>query len=73
MLALQIDDKNIENLLYSKFRKIENIKEYIINLISQDLSKEYQLWDKNELDYISKVDLSTPLEDNEDYYCNYLK
>ena len=67
MLALQIDDKNIENLLYSKFHKIEDIKKYIINLVTQDLSKEYQLWDKNELDYISKVDLSTPLEDDEDY------
>jgi len=67
MLALQIDDKNIENLLYSKFHKIEEVKKYIINLITQDLSKEYQLWDKNELDYISRVDLSTPLKDDEDY------
>jgi len=67
MLALQIDDKNIENLLYSKFHKIEDVKKYIINLITQDLSKEYQLWDKNELDYISRVDLSTPLKDDEDY------
>jgi len=67
MLALRIDDKNIENLLYSKFQKIDEIKNYIINLISKDLTQEHQLWQKDELEYISKIDLSTPLEDNEDY------
>ena len=65
MLAIQIDDKNIENLLYSKFNKIEEIKKYILNLINKDL--EYPLWEKEELEYISKVDLSTPLKDDEDY------
>jgi len=67
MLALRIDDRNIENLLYLKFQKIDEIKNYIINLISKDLTQEYQLWQKDELEYISKIDLSTPLEDNEDY------
>ena len=67
MLALQIDDDKIENLLYSKFQKIEDIKEYIINLISKDLTNDYHLWTTEELNYISKVDLSTQLEDDEDY------
>ena len=34
---------------------------------NQETQIEYDLWNKDELDYISKVDLSTPLEDDEDY------
>jgi len=67
MLSVHINDKNIENLLYSKFQKKDEIEKYVLNLINENLTKEYPLWNKKELDYISKVDLSTPLEDNEDY------
>jgi len=35
--------------------------------VKDDEVESYELWNENELDHISKVDLSTPLEDDEDY------
>ena len=40
-------------------------EEYWMNM--KWMSDGKKLWNKDELDYISKVDLSTPLEDDEDY------
>ncbi|MEA3315976.1 MAG: hypothetical protein U9Q30_08990 [Campylobacterota bacterium] len=35
--------------------------------VEVDEKNDYEFWSDNELEYISKVDLSTPLEDDEDY------
>jgi len=35
--------------------------------IKTDQKEDYEFWSDKELEYISKVDLSTPLEDGEDY------
>ena len=40
--------------------------EITLNSKNSDI-EEYELWSDKELDYISKVDLSTSLEDDEDY------
>jgi hypothetical protein len=37
------------------------------NNIEIEPKKDYEFWTDKELEYISKVDLSTPLEDDEDY------
>ena len=71
MLALQIDNPTIENYFHDS-NTIKKVLEFIaVNKIIIDkniLSNEsYQLWSKSELDHISKVDLSTPLNDDEDY------
>jgi len=51
--------KFLENLQESvKVAKVENPK------LESDA---YELWSDEEHEYISKVDLSTPLEDDEDY------
>jgi len=51
--------KFLENLQESvKVTKVENPK------LESDA---YGLWSDKELEHISKVDLSTPLEDDEDY------
>lgn len=40
MLALQIDDEKIEKTLYSQFDTAEKIKEYIYDLVAQDLEDQ---------------------------------
>jgi hypothetical protein len=44
---------------------------YYYEIVAQNNTQQnetkYELWEDDELEYISKVDLSTPLEDDEDY------
>ncbi|RBQ29193.1 hypothetical protein [Aliarcobacter vitoriensis] len=37
MISIQIEDKQIENLLYKEFKSTENIKEYLYKLVLEDL------------------------------------
>ena len=60
-----IDNIGVEKPIITKYH-------YEITMKSKESEKQtietdYELWDKNELAYISTVDLSTPLEDDEDY------
>ena len=71
MLALQIDNPTIENYFHDS-ATIQKVLEFIavhkIVIDNNTLSDEnYQLWSESELEHISKVDLSTPLKDDEDY------
>jgi len=50
----------IEFIIRSRLPLLKNI---ILNISD----KNYKLWKKKELEEIGKVDLSTPLEDDEDY------
>ena len=43
MLAIQIDNPTIENNLKSKFKDMENIKEYIYKLILEDFEDKQLL------------------------------
>jgi hypothetical protein len=40
MIALEINDKNIEKVLYAKFGTTDKIKKYIYNLLSDDLMQQ---------------------------------
>ena len=56
---------NINTIIIEKYKT-----EIELNVLNQILSKEnidYDFWDEKDLEYISKVDLSTPIEDDEDY------
>jgi len=61
---LIIDELDIQPPQITKFHYEVNIKE-TIEIKPKD--EEYELWNDKELKHISKVDLSTPLEDDEDY------
>lgn len=47
--------------------KDNNIKWVKMTELNEKKVQNYELWSNKELEYISKVDLSTPLEDDEDY------
>jgi len=71
MLALQIDNPTIENYFHDS-NTIQKVLEFIaVNKIVIDnntlTNANYQLWSESELQHISKVDLSTPINDDEDY------
>jgi len=71
MLALKIDNPIIENYFHDS-NTIQKVLEFIaVNKIVIDndtlKNENYQLWSESELEHISKVDLSTPLNDDEDY------
>ena len=71
MLALQIDNPTIENYFHDS-NTIQKVLEFIaVNKIVIDnntlTDENYQLWSESELQHISKVDLSTPINDDEDY------
>jgi len=57
--------KGGENVvIFGKNPKYKNYE--IVKIINKDI-ENYEFWSDKELEYISKVDLSTPLEDDEDY------
>ena len=65
-IQLEIKDDYLDSIL--NFLKllpdnVAKIKE-LSDLNEQD---KYEFWSDKELEYISKVDLSTPIEDDEDY------
>jgi len=64
-IQLEIKDDYLDNIL--NFLKL--LPKNIVNIIELKDNKvqNYELWNDKELEYISKIDLSTPLEDNEDY------
>ncbi len=55
------ENENISNFLSLAVSKYLESSKYVDNI------EEYTLWSDKELTHISKVDLSTPLEDDEDY------
>ena len=64
-IQLEIKDDYLDNVL--NFLKLLPKNVVKIKEIDMATIKEYKLWSEKELEYISKVDLSTPLEDDEDY------
>lgn len=60
---LIIDELDIQPPQITKFHYEVNIKDNTEIKTQQD----YELWSDKELEYIAKIDLSTPLEDDEDY------
>ncbi len=65
-IQLEIKDDYLDSIL--NFLKLlpDNVAK-IKELSDLNKKNEYELWSDKELDYIAKVDLSTPLEDDEDY------
>jgi hypothetical protein len=65
-IQLEIKDDYLDSIL--NFLKLlpDNVAK-IKELSDLNKKNEYELWSDKELEYISKVDLSTPLEDDEDY------
>ena len=64
-IQLEIKDDYLDNIL--NFLKL--LPKNVVKIKELDVAstKEYELWSDKELEHISKVDLSTPLEDKEDY------
>lgn len=66
MFSLMFTDTiGIEKPTITKYHYEITLKK--TNTINDKKSESYDLWTKDELNYIAKVDLSTPLEDDEDY------
>lgn len=65
-IQLEIKDDYLDSIL--NFLKLlpDNVAK-IKELSDLNKKDEYELWSDKELEYISKVDLSTVLEDDEDY------
>jgi len=60
MLAFQIDDKEIEESLYSRFKTVENIKQYFHDLLVEDLENKKLvniLDESHKKDFVSKDDV----------------
>ena len=60
MLAFQIDDKEIEESLYSRFKTVENIKQYFHDLLIEDLENKKLvniLDESHKKDFVSKDDV----------------
>ncbi len=64
-IQLEINDNYLDNIL--NFLKLLPKNVVKIKEIDTTNVTDYKLWNDKELEYLSKVDLSTPLEDNEDY------
>ena len=60
-----VDNNDIEKPIITNYHYEITIKSG--ENIEQNIQTEYEFWEEDELEYISKVDLSTPLEDDEDY------
>ncbi|MFK5977104.1 MAG: hypothetical protein QM493_11425 [Sulfurovum sp.] len=65
IIQLEIKDDYLDNIL--NFLKLLPKNVIKIKELTEQESQKYELWSDKELEYISKVDLSTPLEDDEDY------
>jgi len=65
MLAFQIDDKEIEESLYSRFKTVENIKQYFHHLLVEDLENKKLvniLDESHKKDFVSKNDVFQTLD-----------
>jgi len=71
MTTIKIDDVWFENIYHKEFNSnplefIETVKTLLLEKFKKD-EEIYELWSNNDLNNISQIDLSTPLNDNEDY------
>ena len=64
-IQLEIKDDYLDNIL--NFLKLLPKNVVKIKTLNDEKIKDYELWSDKELEYISKNDLSTPLDDDEDY------
>ncbi len=64
-IQLEIKDDYLDNIL--NFLKLLPKNVVKIKELNDEKSQNYELWSDKELEHISKHDLSTPLEDDEDY------
>ena len=65
MLALQIEDKKIEDTLYSQFETVENIKQYIYDLVVEDLEDKRVLKileNDHKKDFVSRDEIFASLD-----------
>jgi len=66
MLALEIDDRNIETSLKAVFKSQKEIKEYVHNLILEDLEDRRLLnilKHSQEKEYVSKDEIFSVLDE----------
>ena len=65
MLAIQIDNKELEQTLFSQFQTPQKIKEYLYNLVVEDLEdKELSklIQDGDKKDFTTKSDVFDVLD-----------
>jgi hypothetical protein len=65
MLALQLDNKELEQALYEQFKTPEKIKEYFYALISEDLENRAFaniLEESEKKEYVSKDEIFKALD-----------
>ncbi len=65
MLSIQIDNKEIEQTLYSQFQSAEKIKEYLYELVVEDLEDRRfvkLVQEEHKKDYVPKSDIFKVLD-----------
>ena len=66
-IQLEVRDDYLDNILnFLKLLPTNVVRIKELSNLEKDVN-DYEFWSEEELEYISKVDLSTPLEDDEDY------
>lgn len=55
MLAIQIDNKELEQTLFSQFHTPQKIKEYLYNLVLEDLERKKSMKESEAFKIISSI------------------
>ena len=67
MIEAMIMDVNIYNPIQTIIQKEYKSQIELKTLLKINKDSDYDFWSNEELKQISKLDLSTPIKDNEDY------
>ena len=67
MLEAMIIDINFYNPIQTIIQKDYKSEIELKTLLKINQNNDYNFWSNDELEKLSKIDLSTPIEDDEDY------
>ena len=67
MIEIMMMDTNLYNHIQTIIQKEYKTQIELKTLLKINKDNDYEFWSKNELKQIAKIDLSTPIQDNEDY------
>jgi len=65
---IEVNDTIADKVLWFLENLKDNVKvSKVVSFDDNQTPQEYDFWSEEELKHLSKVDLSTPIDDNEDY------